>query len=207
MPIMANQTKIPGWKLPGAIGWENWPDAVDPERENSQETIKPAQFMSATGRLSFGVGSFIVKEAPAVFEDIKEVVTEILWQKKEEPVPSPEAQKKQAEAAFAREQFQIQTADSNALQSRKAEELQETIQRISGGQMSVAEVVQAVGVKEVGTNHVVFLWNERLQKMEKAQNEKKDQEMAQAAQKPSLLGRLDAQEGQSLVANAVVGAG
>lgn len=202
MPIMTNQTKIPGWKLPGAIGWEGWPDvpvefekAFESKPENHLDPVKPV--MSATGRLNFEIPitstatslastvvGTVVNEIPETFKAISGLFTnDILQIRKEPPPPNLDEQKQKAEAAYSREQYQGQTVALNEARATASKTLEEEARRISGGEMGIAEVKATSSTIEVGISHVVSTWRARQEQIKAAAQAQEEQEVASTSPK------------------------
>ncbi|MBI4038223.1 hypothetical protein HY387_01030 [Candidatus Daviesbacteria bacterium] len=183
--------KIPGWKLPGAIGWEGWPDAVDVETEISREpepVLDPAK--KVLGTLFFNT--------PTVFDAILDIIPSYILQKEPAPPPSPEAEQKRAEGSFMRERTQRLTAEIREVKVAKHQEVAATAQRVSDGAISYLDVLREVfvntvplqpsqptneGPASIGKNEVMVVWQKRQAQMKEAEKAQQTEKLVSV--KPS----------------------
>ena len=138
------------------------------------------------------------------------------------------AEGQQADQQASNEYFMIRKLQGDISRSvgqvevGKQKNIMEAALRVSGGQMSSSDVAAATwqtvtmgktlletATRTVGISDVMFTWSRRVEQISEAKQNKENQELAKATRPASLLGRLDAQEGQSTVSSsgAIISAG
>lgn len=187
----------------GRIGF--WGE-TDWEKEPENVTVPTAK-AQPLGRLAFATST--LKETPGALGDLFKEIFSVNQAKEGDTKVILEAQR-------VKRYYEVEQGAQKNLAVDRQKNLMEEALRISGGTMSVAEVATAVftshsptaeALSSIGISHVVQVWEKRQSQIEQTEKQKQSQELAQASKGTNLLGRLDAQEGQSMVANAIMSAG
>ena len=120
---------------------------------------------------------------------------------------------KQQEAVHKRSFYQQMEVNRKDVEHQKMAQAMESLARMEVSAMSTEEknILEGLNadLKAEYTNNPYHISNIRNKRLEQIRQAKKQQQTAslQAATKPNFINRLDAQEGQSMVANAIASAG